>query len=115
MANSSITYSNALAKINNKPLKCIITNNKNSIRYLSDSGSMIIYSDPSKQDYYEIYIGGKFISGGYGFPKDQYNQLSYLASTYNYTYTDIWNMPGWKTAGFISLTAHLQKYAIGRL
>lgn len=91
MANSSITYSNALAKINNKPLKCIITNNKNSIRYLSDSGSMIIYSDPSKQDYYEIYIGGKFISGGYGFPKDQYNQLSYLASTYNYTYTDIWN------------------------
>lgn len=91
MSTSSITYSNTLAKIHNKPLKCVITNNKNSIRYLSDSGSMIVYADPVKQDYYEIYLGGKFISGGHGFSEEQYNYLSYIASTYNYSYNDIWD------------------------
>lgn len=67
MTNNSTTDS--ILKYGDKPLKCIVTQNQRTKEFLKNSGSMIIYERPLDEGTSprELYLGNKFIAGGYGF------------------------------------------------
>ena len=76
----------------NKPLKCIVTNNTNTINYLKDSGSFIVLDQSdiipelNGTDYREIYLGDCFLAGGYGvYSKTQQEQLIGIIKTFQDT------------------------------
>lgn len=75
--------SNNISALNAKPLKCILTNNKKSISLLSNTGSLIVYEPNNNEDYHELYLADKFLSGGYGLKSQKERDiLSYISNSY---------------------------------
>lgn len=77
--------SNNIAALNAKPLKCILTNNKKSISLLSNTGSLIVYEPDvqNRDNYHELYLADKFLSGGYGLKSEKERDiLSYISNSY---------------------------------
>ena len=71
------------------PLKCIVTSNTNTLKYLKTSGSLIVLDqtdiDGTLKDteYREIYLGDNFLAGGYGvYTKEQQNDLIEIITTF---------------------------------
>ena len=84
-----------ILKLNNKPLKYIITKNKeviNSALIDNDNyGPLVIY-EPNTSNYREIYLNKYFLAGGYGAKsKDEQEKLSYIAENYNINQENIIN------------------------
>ena len=77
------------------PLRYIVTQNYSSIKYLKESGSLIVYEPQSSSHinrndedfddkYREIWVASYFLAGGYGAQTpDEQHKLSYIAANYD--------------------------------
>lgn len=91
---------NHILNLNNKPLKYIITKNKNTINFLKETGSLIVYEpNPTpitEEEYYrntyrEIWVGSYFLASGFGAEsREEQSKLSYIYQHYDtdYSYLD---------------------------
>jgi len=85
---------NTVVNVTGQPLRYIVTKNSNSIKFLKNSGSLIVYeptnaysyiNDPELDDSYrEIWVASYFLAGGYGAKsRPEQNKLSYIANNYD--------------------------------
>lgn len=94
MANNDKTVIN----VTGQPLRYIVTKNSSSIKFLKNSGSMIVYEplnaytyshinlndDDFDDRYREIWVSSYFLAGGYGAKsRTEQNKLSYIANNYD--------------------------------
>ena len=90
---------NNILTLNQRPLKYIVTKNKEAIKLLSETGSLIVYEPndiininvANTDDIYrELWVASYFLAGGYGAKtRDDQEMLSYIAANYNNHYTYI--------------------------
>ena len=85
----------SILELNNKPLKYIITKNKNVIQspliQNDNYGPLIIY-EPDNSDYREIYLNRYFLASGYGAKnKNEQDKLSDIATNWDDIYNNIFS------------------------
>lgn len=85
---------NNILSLNNKKLQYIITKNKNTIKFLENTGSLIVYEpgvakevDPDNEVYRELWVGSYFLAAGFGAQsRSEQQKLSYIAENYDNDY-----------------------------
>ena len=91
---------NILTTVNDKPLKCIVTNNKHTCEYLKNTGHLIVLDETTKNktnygednDYREIYLSDYFLAGGRGvYTKEQQDTLIEIIDVFKDTIDDLNN------------------------
>lgn len=71
---SNTNINNDINKFDGKYLKCVVSKYNSSIKYLANSGTLIILQPSNAINRNYIYLGNEFLASGYGFSSEE-NQI----------------------------------------